>query len=73
MRHLARNNIGTAVHYAPPLHHHPAFAPNAQFSLPLTERFAETLLSLPIQPEIAAAQVGRISESIARFESVCAP
>jgi dTDP-3-amino-3,4,6-trideoxy-alpha-D-glucose transaminase len=68
MRHLARNDIATAVHYTPALHQHPAFARRAQRSLPRTERLAATLLSLPIQPEIANERVGEIANSIARFE-----
>jgi len=72
MRHLARDDIATAVHYTPALHHHPAFASSDQHSLPQTERLAATLLSLPIQPEVAAGRVEQITESIARFWTACA-
>jgi dTDP-3-amino-3,4,6-trideoxy-alpha-D-glucose transaminase len=72
MCHLVRDDIATAVHYTPGLHHHPAFASGAQSSLPQTERLAATLLSLPIQPEVSAGAVDRVSDSIARFEIACA-
>jgi dTDP-3-amino-3,4,6-trideoxy-alpha-D-glucose transaminase len=72
MGHLTRNNIATAVHYTPALHHHPAFARSDQLSLPQTERLAATLLSLPIQPEVVTGFVERICESVARFETACA-
>ena len=72
MRHLAGNDIATAVHYAPALHHHPAFMRSTQRALPEADRLAATLLSLPVQPEIATGLVGKISESIARFEIACA-
>jgi dTDP-3-amino-3,4,6-trideoxy-alpha-D-glucose transaminase len=71
-RHLARDDIATAVHYTPALHHHQAFAGSNQRPMPHTERLAATLLSLPIQPEVAAGLVERISDSIARFETICA-
>lgn len=63
---LKQGGIGTAVHYAPGLHRHPAFAGSPQVDLPVTERLAATLLSLPIQPEVAAPAVARIIEAIAR-------
>lgn len=50
---LAARGIGTAVHYAPPLHQQPAFARFATAPLPVTESLAARLLSLPIQPEVA--------------------
>jgi dTDP-3-amino-3,4,6-trideoxy-alpha-D-glucose transaminase len=71
MRHLARNNVATAVHYTPALHHHLAFTRSDQRSLPQTDRLAATLLSLPIQPEVVTGLVERISQSIAQFETAC--
>ena len=72
MGHLARNDIATAVHYTPALHHHPAFARDTRLALPEADRLAATLLSLPIQPEIAAGMVERISDSVGQFEIACA-
>lgn len=64
MRHLAESGIGTAIHYAPGLHRHPAFAEGASGPLPATERLAATLLSLPIQPEVATGAVARVTAAI---------
>jgi dTDP-4-amino-4,6-dideoxygalactose transaminase len=36
-------------------------------SFPVTERAAETLLSLPMFPELTEAQVDRIADAIRRF------
>lgn len=53
-QHLSEAGISTAIHYAPGLHRHPAFAEGARSPCPVTDTLAGSLLSLPIQPEIAA-------------------
>lgn len=67
MLHLARAGIGSAVHYAPGLHRHPAFSDSADGPLPATDTLSAGLLSLPIQPEIAMATVGRIAVAVEGF------
>ena len=64
---LAAAGIGTAIHYAPPLHRHPAFSDVSQAPLPIAERLAETQLSLPIQPEVAEGNTGRIADALAEI------
>lgn len=70
MRHLARRGVGTAIHYAPPLHQHPAFAGSADTDapLPVTDALAASLLSLPIQPEVATTDaVARVAGAVQDF------
>ena len=67
MRHLARAGIGGAVHYAPGLHLHPAFSGGAGAPLPATEALSDTLLSLPVQPEVAADAVERVARAVAGY------
>ena len=67
MRHLARQGIGSAVHYAPGLQHHPAFAGCAAAPLPVTDALADCLLSLPVQPEVAGDAVARIADAVLGF------
>ncbi|WP_132254322.1 DegT/DnrJ/EryC1/StrS family aminotransferase [Methylobacterium segetis] len=67
MRRLAEAGIGTAVHYTPGLHRHPAFREAAAFPLPVTDTLAATLLSLPIQPEVAAEAPMRVAEALRDF------
>ncbi|MFO1061801.1 MAG: DegT/DnrJ/EryC1/StrS family aminotransferase [Dongiaceae bacterium] len=67
MRHLAAQGIGSAVHYAPGLHRHPAFAAGAPEPLPVTDLLASRLLSLPIQPEVAAPHLERIAAAVRDF------
>jgi dTDP-4-amino-4,6-dideoxygalactose transaminase len=54
---LHARGIGTGIHYAPGLHRHPALLGDApRPECPVTDRLADTLLSLPIQPELMAEQ-----------------
>ena len=63
--------IGTAVHYHPPLHRQPAFASEPAPRLPATDSLAETLLSLPIQPEVAGPHLDRIADAVRRAVAPC--
>jgi dTDP-4-amino-4,6-dideoxygalactose transaminase len=58
--------INTAVHHHPPLNHHPAFEYAIVDQLPHCEWLSGRLLSLPVQPEVAAGNVGFIANSIAK-------
>jgi dTDP-4-amino-4,6-dideoxygalactose transaminase len=62
---LARQGVLTGIHYTPGLHRQPAFAVSG-VHLPLTDRLCGTLLSLPIQPEVAEGKIARIVEALAR-------
>jgi dTDP-4-amino-4,6-dideoxygalactose transaminase len=70
-RRLAVRGIGTAVHYTPGLHRHPAFSYCASGALPVTDELAATLLSLPIQPEVATADVVERAAAIIRDAAEC--
>jgi dTDP-4-amino-4,6-dideoxygalactose transaminase len=64
---LADRGIGTGVHYPVPCHRQPAFmgitAPN-QRPLPVTERAANRLLSLPLSPTMSTGQVDHVIETV---------
>ena len=49
-------DVGTAIHYATPVHLQPAFAGRTP-SLPHTEQAAKRVLSLPIYPELSDEQI----------------
>lgn len=73
MRHLAQSGIGTAVHYAPGLHRHPAFSEAALGPLPVTDALAASLLSLPIQPEVAGDAPEAVAEALRSFKPEARP
>ena len=65
--HLAADGISSAVHYPVPVHRQNGYAekivvPND--GLPLTERLAGTILSLPMYPELSDAEIDRVAASI---------
>lgn len=73
-RALHAAEIDSAVHYPLPLHRQPALLDRGfglpQGSLPVVERAAEEVLSLPIYPELADEQRARVSGEIYRFFGV---
>lgn len=66
MRHLSAAEIGSAIHYPTPIHR----APGYQFlgygpgSLPVTERLAGEILTLPCYPELPYEAVRRVCSVI---------
>jgi dTDP-4-amino-4,6-dideoxygalactose transaminase len=67
---LKRHGVATGVHYPLPLHLQPAYAhlglgPGA---LPVTERAAGEILSLPMYPEMTPEHVARVAEAVAATE-----
>jgi dTDP-4-amino-4,6-dideoxygalactose transaminase len=67
----SRAGMDTAVHYETPLHRQPLFAPFASRPLPATEMLAETMISLPIQPEVVSGKIAYIVEAFAKASMRC--
>lgn len=68
--HLAARGVGTGIHYPAPVHLQPAYAalgyrPGA---LPVTERLAREVLSLPLYPELGEAAIAYVAEAMAAFD-----
>ena len=65
---LAEGGIGTLIHYPIPPHRQRAYAA-AGFpanAFPMASRMAEEVISLPIGPHLAAADVERVCDTVAR-------
>lgn len=65
---LAAAGVGTNVHYPVPVHLQPAYAGRVALApggLPVTERAAREVLSLPVFPQLADAQVERVAAALA--------
>ena len=69
-KHLRAHAIATGIHYPVPLHLQPPFRELAGGSLPVTERIADRVLSLPICGEISPPEQERV---IQRFVEVARP
>jgi dTDP-4-amino-4,6-dideoxygalactose transaminase len=64
---LRERGVGTAVHYPLPAHLQPAYADLALAQLgdlPITERLAGEVLSLPIYPELTDAEIEAVAAAV---------
>jgi dTDP-4-amino-4,6-dideoxygalactose transaminase len=66
MRRILRDKYGinTGVHYDSPLHTQAAFRSFQTGPLPVSERLARDMLSLPIQPEVASEAIDQIAAAV---------
>ena len=69
--HLTGQDIGTAVYYPTPIHELPPYR-GRDVDLPVAERLAEEVLSLPVHPGVTEAEIGRVADAIDAFERVSA-
>jgi dTDP-4-amino-4,6-dideoxygalactose transaminase len=65
-RHLEKLGICTGVHYPVPLHLQPAYAhlENYHSRLPVTEKIAAEVVSLPLYPELTPDQAEFIAGAV---------
>jgi dTDP-4-amino-4,6-dideoxygalactose transaminase len=63
-RQLASMSIQTAIHYPLPCHLQDPYRGFATSPLPVAERAADEVLSLPLFPHMKAAQVARVCEAV---------
>lgn len=65
--HLQRAGIAAGTHYPVPVHKQPAYSSRFPASLPITERAANEVLSLPIYPELGDDAVGTVIDAVLGF------
>jgi UDP-2-acetamido-2-deoxy-ribo-hexuluronate aminotransferase len=64
---LNAQGVPTAVHYPVPLHRQPAYARyGIEARLPVSERVAEQVISLPMYPDLSAETQERIASAVAK-------
>ncbi len=66
---LARQSIGSAVHYRIPVHKQPLAHRNQAYPihLPVTEQVAKQVLSVPLFPEMTRAEADRVCRALRTF------
>ncbi len=66
---LAKENIGTGIHYPIPLHLQKAYANQGYRpgDFPVTEKASERILSLPMFPSLSEADQARVVEALVRI------
>jgi dTDP-4-amino-4,6-dideoxygalactose transaminase len=67
MQHLLKNEIQTLIHYPIPIHHQNAFIWQKEENLEHSVHFADTILSIPLYPELHENEVEKIVNSINEF------
>jgi len=67
--HLKARGISTGIHYPIPLHLQPAYRHlgHKEGDFPITEECARQVLSLPLYPELAQAQIEEVARSVKEF------
>ena len=67
MEHMAANQIGSAIYYPVPLHRQECFSNLAgvEARLPICEKMADEVLSIPIYPELSTEQIDHVINTIA--------
>lgn len=64
---LASDGIMAGVHYPEPVHRQTAYAGIAHGPMPVSERLARTVLSLPLYPEMTDADAARVIGAVRAF------
>jgi dTDP-3-amino-3,4,6-trideoxy-alpha-D-glucose transaminase len=65
---LATDGIGTLVHYPLPVHRQPAFGDLPAAHCPVADAIASSVLSLPLHPALAEADVDAVVASVRKFQ-----
>ncbi len=66
MKAMQAAGVGVGVHYPIPIHKQGAFASHAHQALPHAEAQAAQMISLPMYPEISAAQQAQVADALTR-------
>lgn len=61
---LAKHGVVAQVHYPIPAHRQPAFAAEGKVELPLTDRAAAEVLSLPMYPALSDSEVDEVIQAV---------
>jgi dTDP-4-amino-4,6-dideoxygalactose transaminase len=67
--HLATRGIETMIHYPHLLHQQNLFRQAGQQPLPVAEKLADSILSLPLYPQLTEDEVSTIAHAIVEFET----
>jgi dTDP-3-amino-3,4,6-trideoxy-alpha-D-glucose transaminase len=67
-RHLAAHGVGTLVHYPIAIPRQPAFAAAADVDVPIAERVAATVCSLPCHPSLRPDDIQLVADAVHAWE-----
>lgn len=67
LKHLVDNGVQSLIHYPVPVHQQQCYAEYNDISLPKTEEFSKTIVSLPIHPFLTEEEVKQVAQTIRAF------
>lgn len=69
LEHLKNNGVDAGIHYPVPLHRQPAYLKQgySDVHLPVSEKAASEVISLPMYPELTEDQISRVTDAVRRF------
>lgn len=67
MEYMKKMGIGTSIHYPIPIHKQPAYIKFRSDNLPVAEKLAKEIVSIPVYPELTKKQLNYIVETINSF------
>lgn len=72
---LQEHGVGTGIHYPVPIHLQRAYSDLGyqRGDLPVTERVADEILSLPMFPELQREQIAYVADAVRAFVGASAP
>ena len=68
IKHLENNKIQTLIHYPVPVHLQKAYKQYSNVSLPVTEKVAQNILSIPIHPWLTKQEITTIIGALNSFQ-----
>jgi dTDP-4-amino-4,6-dideoxygalactose transaminase len=71
MSHLKSKGIAAGIHYPIPLHRQPAYLKQGYgtVALPVTEKIADEIVSLPMYPELSLDQIAYVAQAVKETSS----
>lgn len=65
--HLEKKGVSTVIHYPTPPHNQACYANNKFGRLPISEKLAHEVLSLPMSPDLSTQEIQHVVDSISSF------
>ena len=64
---MADNGIETQIHYPKPIHRQQAYREFVKLDLPIAEKIADEILSLPLFPGMEKDEIDRVVDTMNRY------
>lgn len=64
---LKTKGIETGIHYPVPVHRQPCLTPDPGVCLPITEKYVDEILSLPMHPQLSDKEVEYVASEVKNF------